>query len=482
MTKINLPVTGGYNRQPEFQADSELTINLYTALDKKSKTPTRLRHMPGHAALGTFPGVTGGRGACVLQQTNSLNEIAYVVVGSKFFSIDNANTITFLGTLATSTGYVKIVANQLQPTPQILIVDGVHGYIWNGSTFTTITAPAFPGQPIDAEYLDGHFIVLQGESPNFFISPVNDGLTWSTALSAQITSCSDVLIGVAVLHRRLFIFGKRSYETWYSQARGTFPFQRDNNVAYDFGCAATGSITTGYNRIFFLATSEEGVSSIMRITGSVPEPVSTSAIEYAIHRYTHVEDATSYLTRTADGHLWYVVNFTQDNVTWVYDEETDEWYQRQMLNGSRYIGQAHFFLGNVHHLIGYNNNILYQESDDIWTHDGAPIPYIRRLPVISDENFDKIKIDRIKVDYQKNVGLPISYYEVPILYLAISKNGGATFPMVLQRKMAPQGDFKKRTIFKRLGTGRDIVLEFKNYSKNNFTLFSISIDYEVLLQ
>lgn len=172
MTIQDYDIVGSYNNQRVSSIDAERSVNLFEYIDPLGKKPKTLINTSGliNSAL-IFPGAQGGFRAQFF-----FNDVQYVVIGNKFYSINLANNVSTLGTLSTPSGYVGIDAN----TFQIIIVDGTKGYIWDtvSNKFEIITDPAFPAQPIDVCYLDGFFVVANGSTKNFQLSSFNQGLIW----------------------------------------------------------------------------------------------------------------------------------------------------------------------------------------------------------------------------------------------------------------------------------------------------------------
>jgi hypothetical protein len=481
MATMPLPIDSGYNIQPETQIASEITINMYVSESATGTRRTWLRPMRGRHLLETFTSATSGRATYVLDDST-----AYAVVGNGFFRIDSFFNITRLGTLNTQTGYAKIVANQLLPVPQLLIIDGSKGYYWDGVVFGTITSDGFPLVPIDADYMDGRFLVADGDTNEWTISDINNVFDWLAADSLPntetINSRGDIFSGLGVLHRRVYLFGKKSMESWYDAGAPQFPFAKDNNFAVDFGLQAVGTKAVAFNMMFFLASTDEGAGYFMRITDAsyYPEKISTKAIEFLISTLTNPNDGMSYITKTADGHIQYITSFTTDNITLVYDNDMDRWYVKQALDGGRDIAQVHFYLNGKHCTIGYNNNKLYEESDDFSDDDGLPIRRLWRSPVIADEGFNRVRLDRLRVAINQLMGDFTTPDSLLKLFLRFSGDGGVTFKNAIPVTIRDMGEFQYLPTFRRIGKGRLPVIELEHVSKAKFSIIGLSLDFEIL--
>jgi hypothetical protein len=485
MAGIQLSLSSGYNIQPERQVASEVTINMYVARSPTGKSQEWLRPMRGRHLFKSFVSAIGGRATYVLNDTT-----AYAVVGSGFFRIDSFFNISRIGTLNTDTGYAKIVANQLTPIAQVMVVDGVNGYGWDGETFSVITVDGFPEFPIDADYLDGRVLVANGNTNEWYISAINNIYQWlapdSTVNFETITSRTDLIAGVGVLHRRIFLFGRLSMESWYDAGRPVFPFDKDNNFAVDIGLESAASLAVGFGRMFFLSNTDEGVGSFMRMTDSsyYPEPISGgekhSAVDYLLSTLTKPEEATSYITKTQDGHIHYITNFTTDNITLVYDDTADAWYLKQSLDGGRDKAQAHFYLNGKHCTIGYNNNKLYEESDEFSDDDGEAIKRVWRSAVLSDKTRNRVRLDRLRVDINQAMGALTTSDDLLKIFLRFSGDGGMTFNNSVDVPARIMGNFDYMPTFRRIGKGRAPVIELTHISKAKFSIIGLWLDYEIL--
>ncbi len=181
-------IVGSYNNQRFTSIDAERSVNLFEyhdSLAKKAKTLITTSGLVDQSI--SFPDTTNG-----FRASFYFNGITYHVIGNKFWQIaqtGSALTPSLLGTLTTSTGYVGIDAN----TFQIIIVDGAKGYIFDTTAgvpnpFVPITDPAFPLSPIDVCYLDGFFIVANGNTNQFQLSSFDQGLIWGPDNSGSPTT------------------------------------------------------------------------------------------------------------------------------------------------------------------------------------------------------------------------------------------------------------------------------------------------------
>ncbi len=169
-------IVGSYNNQRNTTMDDERTVNLFEYNDPLGKKPKALYPTSGivNTNLNFTPETGPSRGTFVF------NNVIYQVFGGSIFAISgngpDSLTISKIGSLTTSQGYVGIDAN----TFQILFVDHEFGYIYDTNTtlFKQITDDSFPDLPIDCCYLDGFFVVINGGTNQFELSSFDQGLVW----------------------------------------------------------------------------------------------------------------------------------------------------------------------------------------------------------------------------------------------------------------------------------------------------------------
>ena len=612
-TTEDFDIVGSYNNQRVREIDAERSVNLFEYVDPLGKKPKILINTAG--ILNTniiWDSETGG-----FRQQFFFLGFFYSVVGGTVFRTDSAFTTTVLGTITTATGYVGIDAN----TFQVIFVDGAKGYIWDttAQTFTQITDTSFPTNPIDVCFLDGFFLVANGNTNTFGLSSLNQGLVWgpdtqtftaddtggnnwlilSTTVNYQtgvpfqvstsgalpnplvagvtyyaihldathirvsttyanaiagtaitlttngtptntitslgqlqqgaITSHPGTIVGCRTLHRRIFLFSQFFTEVWENAGIGTnLPFRRNNSLLMEYGTPALGSISVGFDKMFFLAQDRDGLGSVMEVAGTQSIPVSTKALDFTLSRYAAdplmgVADARGFLIKE-NGIIFYRLNFTKANHTFVYDvtfsdpsnEQTKFWHEEEILNGDRHPAQTHVYFNGVNYVGDYAKPILYEMDVDIFSNDGENIRRMRISRDIVDPGYHRRRIDRFQVDVQQGsiANLQQVFNELDLLtednfiletengddilldqsviitqqnqlyiYLSISKDGGETFGYILKAPMGAVGQRTFRTLWRKLGTiprGQGFVVKLEFFDAVPFIILGASWSFEIL--
>jgi hypothetical protein len=669
---------GSYNNQRVTAIDAERTINMFEFIDESGKKPRSLLRTSGLVNLGFDFGTVGGFRAQFVFQN-----FEYNVVGNTLYRRSPSNVIVNLGTFVnTSSGYVAVTANSYQ----ILFVDGINGYIWDtiANTFSQITDSSFPSKPIDATYLDGFFVVANGDTNHFQLSSFNQGMVWGPASNnysadvatnsltilastlggisgtanyqtgvpfvlsqpkisdsfvadatndwitissttnyitggaikfsstgtlptttppinttdtffsivvsatqlriattyanamanvyvdittagtppnnvinqppaplntgdtyyaiyvdathikvanslanaqqgtaitltskggsnniilslgqlqqGSITSHPGNIVACRTLHRRLFLFSEYFTEVWENAGIGTnLPFRRNNGLLIEYGTPAVGSISLGFDMLFFLSQDRGGLGSIQQISGTQPVAVSNSALDYQLSQYNSaqkISDGRGFLLKE-NGVIFYRLNFTAANHTFVYNvsmsnPQSDKgklWHEEEILDGSRHLAQTHSYFAGNNYVGHYAKPILYRVDNNVYTNDGEAIRRVRISKCVTPPGYQRIRLDRFHLDIlQGSTSLyPINFANPmePYVYLSLSKDGGQTYGYIIKAPIGRIGDRTFRTIWRKLGTtkrGQGFVLKIEYYDNTDFIILGAGIDMDVLPQ
>jgi hypothetical protein len=466
--KEKLAIFDGYNVGREPKISSQDLVNMYVIRDEKSKTGSALVPMIGRRRVITLS--EGG----AIRNMYTYREYMYAVSGNKIHRIDSILTPALLGTISNSVGFVGISSNE----NELIFVNGLNGYVWNRitTTFSTISAAGFPSNPASVATLDGYFIVNSSGSNQFNISGSNNGLDWNALNFALMQSQADEIISLAVLNRKLFLFGKKITEVWYNVGAADFPFRRDNNLLIEYGCKSAGSIAVGYQLMFWLAASKEGGVSIVVTDGTMPKTVSTPAIEYVLQQMTDATNTNSLLYK-ADGHIFYELSFTNENKTFIYDLTTGIWLRGMELNKTRSIDNCHCFFNEKHYVGSSMDKKIYEMSSQLYSNDGEDIYYKIISGHFCDPSLKKTRILRINLDIV--AGDELNSNELPLVFLSCSKDGGRSYSDKKTAGLGKIGERLYRCIFRRLGSSRDWVFKFEFFGKTKFMVLNAIVDYEI---
>jgi hypothetical protein len=218
------------------------------------------------------------------------------------------------------------------------------------------------------------------------------------------------------------------------------------------------------------------------------EKISTPALESVFRTYNTVSDAQADIYSDV-GHLFYLLHFPTENVTWAYDLTTGIWCKRgtwvPALNQfvvwrPRWHAQAF----GEHRILDASTGALYRMSSTIGTDvDGAGIRRLRRSPIISTGQDSGAQAEVIpnqrlffaSLELAMEVGLgnAVDPGSDPRVMLRQSKDGGRTFGSELWRSAGKLGDYTRRPIWNRMGMARQCVIEVSFTDVTPFRLLAL---------
>lgn len=443
-------VAGAYSsRSTNIAADR--CVNLYPEISGTgdAKTVAALIGCPGSRLLAAIPGTGAIRGVYAPSSGDAI-----VVFGASVYHISTSWSLTFVGTMLTSTGRVSISDNGTVA----VIVDGQYGYVLNLSTnsFTQITDPDFLGADV-VDYLDGYFIFNKPGTQQFYISSLL-GTDFDALDFASAEGNPDSLISLIVDHGEVLMFGTETLEVFYNSGNVEFPIERQN-TRIEIGCAAKRSPAKIDNSVMWLGSSNNGGPMVWRMQGYTPVRISTHAIEFAIQGYSDVSDAFAYAYQ-CEGHSFYVLTFPTGNATWCYDVATQLWHERAYRDPTtallgRHRSNCHMYFGGKHVVGDFEIGNIYALDLDHYTDNGEAMPAIRAAGHVSDSDYGFLYWHSMQVDIEAGVGLLTGQGSAPVISLDWSDDGGHTWSNERTSTLGNIGQYKARAKWNRLGRSRD---------------------------
>ncbi len=394
------PVLGSSYVVRSVNAADNRMVNLFPEIiPEGGKEPAYLQRCPGlvlKATIGTGP----------IRGVYSLGSYLYVVSGNEFYRVTTSYVATYVGVVSGS-GPVSMADNGTQ----IFIAANPDGYIYNVSTqaFAQITDEDFPGA-VTVGYLDGYFVFNEPDSQRVWVTSLLDGTSIDPLDFASAEGSPDGLVSLIIDHREAWLFGTNSVEVWYNSGEADFPLSRIQGAYNEVGCIAPYSVAKMDNRVFWLGADARGQGIVYTAQGYQAVRISTHAVEYAIQQYGNLSDATAY-TYQQDGHVFYVLNFTDANTTWVYDAATEAWHERAAYDNGDFVrhranNQARF---NGKPTLGdYENGKLYEFSLDTYSDAGDTQKWLRswRALPTGANNLKRSAHHSLQIDCESGVGLP----------------------------------------------------------------------------
>jgi hypothetical protein len=403
-------------------------------------------------------------------------------------------SLTQVGTLNTSSGFVSIRDNGLGGVA--VIVDGPFGYLYTVSTraFAQITDPNFLGSTTVA-FIDGWWIFNQPGTQTFYTNAQPYATTFNASYFANADSASGLLLAVWESKEELWLIKERTTEIWYNAGGQYFAFQRLVGTMLQVGCKAASSIarfsSDNQDGLIWFGRSDRGENIIVRTNGFQIEVVSTPAVSNAITQYPVTSDAIGY-TYQEGTHEFYVLTFPTADKTWVFDASVPlemAWTERCSYDPytqtkHRHRSNCYMNFANMRIVGDYQNGAIYQMTRSAYTDAGWPILRRRRAPYVWDKGpRGRVFMASLQIEFSPGQGTSSGLGSAPIANLRISRDG-TTFGQQWPAPMGMIGNYRNRTMWRRLGLGRNNLLEVEviqpiNADITGATLKALSFEGQV---
>lgn len=361
----------------------------------------------------------------------------YAATKTKLFEINSAGTATDLGTVLLG-GKVSMSKNR----SALVMVDGISGYSYDGTTLAKITDAAFyPSSSVTN--MDDFLIFVRDDTEQFFISGSN-ALTFDALDFASAESQADRLIAVLQDHRELWLFGETSTEVWYNSGAAAFPFERMSGAVIEHGIASKWAAAKADNAVFVM--SEDGICHSYR--GFQPQRISTHEIEDQIAaRSLSSAEAFAWYDR---GHVF--VQWTIGDLTIVWDEATREWHTRSHIDHGRHIAGCYVKAFGKHLVGDYSTGKIYRMAHDIYDDAGRPmIAEAVSAPITA--NRGRLTHDQFEIRAETGVGLTTGQGSDPQIMMQF-QDEGKPISREYWKTLGKKGETDTLIRYRRLGQSR----------------------------
>jgi hypothetical protein len=386
-------------------------------------------------AVMASPGLTlwATVGAGPYRGHGTIAGVPYVVSGDGFYRVLSDGSSVYIGAIA-GTGPVRVAANYTE----IAIAANGTGYVYSSGALSTPLA----FDVSDVFYADGYIVWVVEDSEQFFISALDDALTYDAADIASVEGFPDNIVGAINDHREIAFMGEKSIEIFYNSGATAFPFERQGNAFIERGCFDRDSIVKIDNSVTFMG--EDRV--IYTLNGYQPQRISTHAIEYQLRDATYAR-AWSY---TQEGHKFYMLEC--DRGTFGFDHSTGAWHQRQSWDSTWWRCNGAIEAYDRLLLTDRATGKLYTPSLDVFTEADDIIAFEITLPTIEAGR-------GLKTCYSFEVvcetGVGNSAVSDPQIMLKYSDDGGHTWSDEMWRSLGAVGTYRTRAVWRRLGQFRN---------------------------
>jgi len=466
-----IPLKLGAYQARSIIANAQRSVNLYSETNPEdSPFPTTQYCTPGLRLLATATNNQPWR-----QLFLASNQQLYGVAGNTVYQIKTDWTMTSLGTIDSSSGFVSMVDNSID----LMIVDGSPSG-WTVTLATgilkKITDPSFAGAD-RVDFVDGYFVLNSALNPKQWYISLFEASTFDPLDFASKLGYSDPIVATCVTKRNVWLFGTQTTEVWANTGDTSFTFGRIDGVFMQHGCASASSISQMDGSIYWLSLDPQGHAMVMRSIGYEARRISTHAMEVEFQSYARIDDAVGF-TYQQDGHLFYFLTFPTADRTWCFDLSTEQWHERVWLdsegNFHRHRANCFAFFNNTHVVGDWQSGKLYALDLNVYTDVGNPIPRIRSFPHLMDSG-DRMMYREFIAAMEVGNGDGLND-PVPV-FLRWSDTAGRTWGNAISDTIGKEGDYIRSVQFQRLGMARDRVFELSWSSPVKTALNGAFLEY-----
>jgi len=461
---------GGFYAVRSLPLAAQTCVNLYLEINESGNGEDGV--LMGTPGLTTLVQLISGP----VRGLRTVLGYLYAVSAQNVYRIDPTLHVTLLGSLPNSSGPVSITDNG----EQVLFS---HRDGWHFCTLTGfLQTVSDPDAPVDSIVTcqDG-YVLFTDTDDRFGITALNDVSAIDPLDIATAEGVPDGLVALVSDHREVWLLCNTSTEIWSDTGNALFPFERVPGGMLETGCAARFSIARIDDSIFWLTADRAGNATVIRTNAYKPMRISTHALEHELEQI-RIDDAIGYAYQQ-EGHAFYVLTFPTADQTWVYDCSTKLWHRRGWRDPlgvlHRHRSNAYAFFNDQHVVGDWQNGKLYAMDLNTYTDDGAAI-YRERAWPIPDAERNKVRVDRVELVAEMGDGSQIVQDVTEQVCLRVSHDGGRSFGYKRFQNLGHKGHRLVRAVWRRLGMGRQSVLQVSTTTPNKVAWIGANVDGEVL--
>lgn len=452
---------GNSVKDDDLALTAQETVNWYIESQKEGARNSKALI----GAQGTSEWTTVGTG--VIRAILNHNETFYVISGISLYRVASDKTVTLLGTFDEN-NQPYISAN----LTQIIVVNGVSGYVWDEVTeiFTKISDGDFyPSSTVC--YQDGYLIFGREGTGQFFISNVDDALTYDAINFDEATLRGDIIKAVVSDTRNLWLFGTRTMEPWTNSGQTTgVPFTPLRGAASLRGTAAGRSVVSSQLGIFFLGDDH----NVYWLNGYTPKNISTDAQAKELTGYADLSDAFGFMMNI-DGHWFYVLTLPTQKRTFVYDPDEDAWHNRESYQLGYWRASCYESIFGINIVGDSESNKLGQLSRSVYQEYGGHWVARRVSGVFAAKN-KLVSANRLELTFPSGQVPQNITHQARLRW---SDNKGLTYGNPMIKTIGTAGAGNQRLVWWSMGSFRQRTYELSISTAANRDLIDEDFQYEV---
>src|SRR6185312_5360167 len=447
---MKTPIFGPFYVSLSSNVAADRLVNLYPEIveTKQGKAVGALYSTPGLTLKATA-------GSGPIQGSHLFKGLLYVVSGGTLYSVTTGWAATSIGSVA-GAGPVSMIDNGVQ----MAVFNGNVGYLWDGSTLSSIALPFSVSGSIFGTVQDGFGLINQPGSALWFQSDLLDLSTWNALNFGDASGDPDNLVRPIMIRREVWLLKEFEAEIWYNAGTPGFSFARVDGLYIEHGIAAPASLVIDGEDLFWLSQSKSGGNVVVMSRGNEVVRISTHAIEAAINAYATTADAVGF-SYQQNGHEFYVLNFPTGDATWVFDKTASRlagipmWHERGFFSNGllhRALPNCATFFNGFNIVGDYRNGDLYAFDLAKYTDNGSAIKRLRSWRARQQPSDQPQRFSQLNIDME--TGITVAPDENPQMVLRWSDDGAHTWSTEHFASAGKEGQTAARVQFNRLGSTR----------------------------
>ena len=398
----------------------------------------------------------------------------FVVLKDVFFELMPSGTVLRAAGKVLNDGLPATISSNGDGGGQILVCSGGNAYIYAAGALTEVTA--LRGKASMGAYLDGRFLVLDSATSTLYLSALLDGATWSTGtLYAQRTAGSDPWRSMIIVGKYIWLLGEKTSEAWYNAGTAPFPLSTVPQGFIEAGILGRFTARAIGQAIYWLGEGPAGIPSVMRMSGSTPEVISTYPMSELIRGYGKYDQVTADI-QADRGHTFYILNFP-GAISWAYDLSTGIWCERGLWyqgawDASPMVNTVEAF-GELRALSTKSGGVYRIDPKSSYWPSGRPIDpksaitdedverpirRLRRAPAIENEN-KRVYYSELELAIEPGLGNTVDPGSDPHVMMRMSNDAGKTWGPERWRSAGKRGEYGHSIQWHRLGSAKRRVFE-----------------------
>lgn len=450
---VSIPLGLGSYENESIPFSAQRCVNLYAGIAQDSSlSPAKLEGSPGIAQFGTS-GSGESRGAI------SMNSVFYYVSGYKLYSVNDLGSVTDLGTIS-GTERVLMAHNGEK---LCVVVPGGLGYVYNATTATLAQITNVNYLTSDSVcFKDGYFVFTQTSSNVWFISALNDPLTFDALDRGTAEQDPGVIIGCHSNYDEVIIFKEDNSEIFQNVGGSGFPFQRIPGASFEKGSHCRYSTIQWEGSFYFLGGGKnEKTSFFERKGGGEPNRISTDAIDNELQKFTRSEIKNAFtFSYSISGGSFVGITIRSSNVnsrTFIYNvtasrfSKNSVWGEQQsgVSENDWRISSVTFAYDKLLVTDKIDGRIGYLDSE-VFTEYSNPIFRQKTTPPFYFENF-ALCFSKLELFVDSGKGLITGQGSDPKIVMQFSDDGTRTWSSEFWRSLGKIGKYKERVVWRRQG-------------------------------